>query len=230
MRFSCPSTGHRDREMPVLGFRWTLLRVWVFEDKCDVCALFDTVQHSNLLFLLWVALHLSSRLPSSTSHLSLSPVGGLRFSLCSVLLTFTWSPLIQLRGESQCCSACSSWISANVAGMLLPSPSCMHPLSFALPPSLPLAHWHVTSSGHSQQHQRLAPTLTSHHFTWAFNSCPNKPDSSTGRRPEKNNKIVSLSHINLYSKTGKRARKGQRGHVSHVTFCTKTFFNEFVFG
>lgn len=186
----------------------------------------DTVQHSNLLFLLWVALHLSSCLPSSTSHLSLSPVGVLRFSLAPSFLLSPDHPSSNFAGESQCCSACSSWISANVAGMLLPSPSFMHPLSFALPPSL--AHWHVTSSGHSRQHQRLAPTLTSHHFTWAFNSCPNKPDSSTGRRPEKNNKIVSLSHINWYSKTGKRARKGQRGNVSRVTFCTKTFFNEWI--
>lgn len=32
-----------------------------------------------------------------------------------VLLTFTWSPLFQLLWESRCCSACSSWISANVA-------------------------------------------------------------------------------------------------------------------
>ena len=135
-------------------------RCWVSDELCCVHESLRTNVMSalcrqpsntaNSLFLLWAALRLSLPVSSPvTSHLSLSPRGCVRSSLAPSYLLSPDHPLIRHLRESQCCSACSRWISANV---VLPSPSCTRPLSF-LPPSLPpsLAHWHVTSSGHSQR-------------------------------------------------------------------------------
>lgn len=87
----------------------------------------------------------------------------------SLSLSSTWSSSSHL-------SARSSWISTHLD---LPALFCICTLLFTVSSIPPL---HVSSSGHSQQHQWLAPTLTSHHFTWAFNFCPSKPHSSNDLR------------------------------------------------
>lgn len=178
-------------------------------------------------------LHFFSFPLSSTSHRSLLQVG-VCFSLA--LSYFYLIPFFQLLWESQCWPACSSWISANV---VLPAPSCISPLSFSLshpslPPSLPcsLTHWHVTSSGLSQQHQRLAPTLTSHHFTWAFNCCPNELDSSAGTRPEKTTISYNLAtclfirSLKLVKGQGKGKEAEQNFQLSlYIKACCKTKYS-----
>lgn len=134
----CPSSGHRDSEMLVLGFLWTLLCVRVFEDKR--LRFDDSVQHSNLLFLLQQPF-ISLPVFSPVLSISFFCHSWVCISLFPCLTYFHLIPLFQLLWESQCCSACSSWISANV---VLPARSCISPPSLSLshpylPPPLSLA-------------------------------------------------------------------------------------------
>lgn len=113
-------------------------------------------------YLFWSPLHLSC--------LYLSIIHEFAFlSFFLALLSSTWSSSSHL-------SACSSWISTHLD---LPALFCICTLLFTVSSVPPL---HVSSSGHSPQRQWLAPTLTSHHFTRAFNFCPSKPHSRNDLR------------------------------------------------
>lgn len=163
--------------MAVLGFLPTLLCAFVFEDKCDVCAFVDIVHHSNLLFLLqrlYISLPVSSQvLPISLCH------SWVRISPWLRLTYFHLIPLL--------CDYSGKVNAAPAESALMLSCQPSPPPLRLIPPSSS-----ITSSGHSQQRQPLAPTLTSHHFTRDFNSCPNKLDSSVGRTLARNITVVSL--------------------------------------
>lgn len=109
LRVCCPSSGHWDKEMPVLGFWQALLSMYerVYEDKCHVLTL------------------LTLAFPSLPPCLSTSPPVHVSVGVLSpfaVLYTFTWSPFSNFSQKVNACSACSSWISANV---VQPTHSCI---------------------------------------------------------------------------------------------------------
>lgn len=178
LQLCCPSSGHRDRIAGV-GFPSALFYVCIFEDKR--LDLVDFVPTQQLALPPSAALQsLLLALPFSLYHSRVC------FSciFCLVLL----SPDLFEKVNAARLPAAES------ALMLFCQPG---PASLSHPHLPPHSFWHVTLSGHSQQHWRLARTLTSHRFTWAFNSCPNKPDRTPAwwqaeMQQTGNKEIVSL--------------------------------------
>lgn len=117
--------------------------------RTNVSTSSTSFQHSNLLFLPSAALQsLLLALPFSLYHSRVC------FSciFCLVLL----SPDLFEKVNTARLPAAES------ALMLFCQPG---PASLSHPHLPPHSFWHVTLSGHSQQHWRLARTLTSHRFT-----------------------------------------------------------------
>lgn len=164
LQLCCPSSGHQDRESPVLGF--LQLFSTCASLRTNVCILLTLF---NLLFLLH---RFYSSLPVYFPELLLSLYQWwVCFSciFCLILL----SPDLFEKVNAALLPAAESALKL----FCQPGPaSRSHP---RVPPPLPF--WHVTLSGLSQQRWWLARTLTSHHFTWAFHSCPNKPDRTMDR-------------------------------------------------